>query len=146
MDANAKLLNELKAEYEQSEKQPASPQQLQKQSALASTSGDNGIDKLLSEVKADFAQKDLAQDLQKQQQLEQERIQQAQVEAQKLAALQKQEKLEQERIKQEQVQAQELDGSQQKAEDWLNTLDPFSPEGLWFERFAEKYASKLAAA
>ena len=89
MDANAKLLNELKAEYEQSEKQPASPQQLQKQSALASTSGDNGIDKSLSEVKADFAQKDLAQELQKQ------------------------EKLEQERIKQEQVQAQELDGSQQ---------------------------------
>ncbi|CDN14753.1 MAG: hypothetical protein HRU34_07820 [Richelia sp.] len=122
MDANAKLLNELKAEYEQSEKQPASPQQLQKQSALASTSGDNGIDKLLSEVKADFAQKDLAQELQKQ------------------------EKLEQERIKQEQVQAQELDGSQQKAEDWLNTLDPFFPEELWFERFAEKYASKLAAA
>ena len=32
------------------------------------------------------------------------------------------------------------------AQVWLEKLDPFSPEGLWFERFAEKYESKLAAA
>ncbi len=115
MDAIAKLLNELKDEYEQLQNQPDSPQQPQKKSAIASTSGDDGIDRLLSEVKADFAQKDLAQELQKQQQLEQ-------------------------------LQAQQLAELQQKAEDWLAKLDPFSPEGLWFERFAERYDSKLAAA
>jgi hypothetical protein len=46
---------------------------------------------------------------------------------------------EQERVKQAEV-------FQKQAEDWLKKLDPLSSEGLWFERFAEQYPSKLAAA
>jgi hypothetical protein len=29
---------------------------------------------------------------------------------------------------------------------WLEKLDPLSSEGLWFEKFAEKYSSQLEAA
>ncbi|MUL39422.1 salt stress protein, Slr1339 family [Gloeocapsopsis dulcis] len=29
---------------------------------------------------------------------------------------------------------------------WLKTLEPLSSEGLWFEQFAAKYSSKVAAA
>ncbi|MBH8561832.1 hypothetical protein I8748_06520, partial [Nostoc sp. CENA67] len=73
-------------------------------------------------VKADFATQDAALELQKQQELEQERIRQQQIKAKQLEALKKQ------------------------AKEWLEKLDPFSPEGLWFERFSESYPSKLEAA
>ncbi|MDJ0800418.1 MAG: hypothetical protein QNJ51_27030 [Calothrix sp. MO_167.B12] len=122
MDAIDKLLNELKAEYEQSQAKSVVPQQSQTKPSIPSASSGDRIARLLSEVKADFEQQDLAQELQRQQELEQERIKQAQLKAKQLAALQKQ------------------------AQDWLEKLDPFSPEGLWFERFAEKYSSKLEAA
>jgi hypothetical protein len=39
-----------------------------------------------------------------------------------------------------------LEALKNQAEDWLKKLDPFSAEGLWFERFAEGYSSKLEAA
>lgn len=32
------------------------------------------------------------------------------------------------------------------AKDWLKQLDPLSTEGLWFEQFAEGYPTKLEAA
>ncbi|WP_271253092.1 salt stress protein, Slr1339 family [Pseudanabaena sp. Chao 1811] len=35
---------------------------------------------------------------------------------------------------------------EQKAREWLKTLDPLSGEGLWFEEFAKNYPSKLEAA
>ncbi|MBE9199867.1 MULTISPECIES: hypothetical protein [unclassified Nodularia (in: cyanobacteria)] len=123
MDSLDKLLDQLKAEYDQAKpaaSQPqnnpakSSPPQLPKSLSL--------VDSLLAEVRADFAAQDEAEELQKQQALEQEKIRQAQVKAQKLAAL----KLE--------------------AEAWLKTLDPFSQEGFWFEQFAESYPSKLEAA
>lgn len=46
----------------------------------------------------------------------------------------------------EQLKLQKLEALKQQAEEWLEELDPFSPEGLWFERFAEKYSDKLTAA
>ncbi|BAY94805.1 MULTISPECIES: salt stress protein, Slr1339 family [unclassified Tolypothrix] len=127
MDAIDKLLAELKNEYQ--EPKPSQPQpQPQPQLGIAqpaiptSPKAASLIDNLLDEVKADFAQVDAAEQLQRQQELEQERIRQEQLKAKQLAALKKQ------------------------AEEWLAKLDPFSPEGLWFERFAEGYPSKLAAA
>ena len=122
MDAIDKLLNELKSEYKQSQTKSVVPQQPQTKPVISSVPRGDGVDRLLAEVKANFTQQDLAEELQRQQQLEQERIKQAQLKAQRLEALRKQ------------------------AEDWLGKLDPFSPEGLWFERFAEKYPSKLEAA
>ncbi|MBD2438970.1 hypothetical protein H6G69_19500 [Nostoc sp. FACHB-110] len=80
------------------------------------------IDNILAEVKADVEEQAAAEELQKQEQLKQERLRQAKIKAQKLEALRK------------------------KAQAWLDKLDPFSAEGLWFERFAEGYPSKLDAA
>lgn len=123
MDSIDKLLGELKSEYKEQkpEQQQAKPTAakpfIQPPAKSASL-----IDSLLANVKADFEQKDLAEELQRQQKLEQEQIRQEQLKAQKLEALKK------------------------PAQDWLAKLDPLSSEGLWFERFAEGYPSKLEAA
>ncbi|MFB2768806.1 salt stress protein, Slr1339 family [Pelatocladus sp. BLCC-F211] len=124
MDSIDKLLAELQAEYQQqSNEQPkqqpntATPNIHQSSSKSASL-----IDILLEEVKTDFEEQDQAEKL---------RIQ---------------EELEKEKIKQEQIKAKQREALKQQAKDWLAKLDPFSPEGLWFERFAERYSSKLEAA
>jgi len=80
------------------------------------------MDNLLAEVQADIAAEDAAEELRKQQELEQERL------------------------RQEQIKAKQREALKQQAQNWLEKLDPFSPEGLWFERFAESYPSKLEAA
>ena len=120
MDSLDKLLDELKAEYD-----PAKPQP-QKNAAKSFTPQPpkslSLVDNLLSEVKADFAAQDEAEEFKKQQELEQVKIRQAQIKAEKIEVLKVQ------------------------AEAWLKKLDPFSSEGLWFERFAETYPSKLEAA
>ncbi|MGL4621308.1 salt stress protein, Slr1339 family [Chroococcidiopsis sp.] len=87
----------------------------------AAKSGD-AIDRLLEQVKSDYDRQDC----------EQEEIRQAQLKA--------------EQLKQQQLQQEKRKELQKTAQAWLDKLDPFSPEGLWFERFAEKYESKLAAA
>lgn len=124
MDSIDKLLAEIKAEYTAPKTQPQQPQlTTSKPSFITSVSkSDALIDNLLSEVKADFVEQDAAEELKKQQELEQEKIRQAQLKAQKLELLNK------------------------EAKEWLSKLDQFSPEGLWFERFAEAYPSKLEAA
>ncbi|MGI2905777.1 salt stress protein, Slr1339 family [Tolypothrix sp. VBCCA 56010] len=120
MDSIDKLLAELKAEYDE----PAKPQQPPQTKTFIQPppKSTSLIDSLLAEVKADFVEKDAAQELRRQQELEQERI------------------------KQEKLKAQQLQALKNQAEDWLKKLDPFSAEGLWFERFAEGYSSKLEAA
>ncbi len=120
MDSIDKLLAELKTEYDE----PATPQQPPPPAKIfiqPSPKSSSSIDNLLAELKADFVEKEAAQELRKQQELEQERIQQEKLKAQQLEALQKQ------------------------AKDWLKKLDPLSAEGLWFEKFAESYSSKLEA-
>ncbi|GAX41710.1 hypothetical protein NIES4075_27070 [Tolypothrix sp. NIES-4075] len=121
MDSIDKLLAELKAEYTE----PATPQKPPPQTKTfiqPPSKSTSLIDNLLAEVKADFVEKDAVEELIRQQELEQERI------------------------KQEQLKAQQLEGLKNQAKDWLEKLDPFSAEGLWFERFAEGYSSKLEAA
>ncbi|NMG06684.1 hypothetical protein [Brasilonema sp. UFV-L1] len=123
MDSLDKLLAELKAEYEEHK-----PQQHQLKANFIKpvnklqAKSEFLIDNLLAEVKADFEEKDFAEKLQRQQELEQERI------------------------KQEQLQAKKLEELKKQAKDWLAKLDPLSLEGLWFEKFAEGYPSKLEAA
>ncbi|MDB9374186.1 salt stress protein, Slr1339 family [Nodularia sphaerocarpa] len=124
MDALDKLLEELKAEYNNQAK-PAKPQP-QTNAAKSFTPQPPKLlsltDSLLAEVKADFAAQDEVEEFKKQQAIEQENIRQAEIKAQEIAALK--------------VEAQA----------WLKTLDPFSSEGFWFEKFAESYPSKLEAA
>ena len=80
------------------------------------------IDNLLSDVQADFLEKDAAE------------------------ALRKQEELIQEKIRQEKLKAKQREALEKPAQEWLAKLDPLSSEGLWFERFAQGYPTKLAAA
>ncbi|MEA5572621.1 salt stress protein, Slr1339 family [Calothrix sp. UHCC 0171] len=53
--------------------------------------------------------------------------------------LQQQQLIEAERIRQKQA-------LEKTAKLWLEKLEPLSQEGLWFDKFAEGYPSKLAAA
>lgn len=117
MDAIDKLLAQLQAEYEQQQTpNVVKPFTTPQQKSVAF------VDSLLAEVQADFAAKDAAEELQKQAEREKERVHQAQIKAQQIEVLKK------------------------HAKDWLEKLDPFSSEGLWFERFSESYPSKLDAA
>ncbi|MBW4555148.1 MAG: hypothetical protein KME59_04265 [Trichormus sp. ATA11-4-KO1] len=123
MDSIDKLLAQLKAEYDEATPAAKQPQPNTAKSLTPQLPKSLSIvDNLLAEVKADFAAQDEAEDLRRQQELEQEKIRQVQIQAKKLEALKHQ------------------------AQEWLEKLDPFSPEGLWFERFSESYPSKLEAA
>ncbi|PPS44091.1 salt stress protein, Slr1339 family [Chroococcidiopsis sp. TS-821] len=48
--------------------------------------------------------------------------------------------------KESELEQQKAKERYQRAIAWLKTLDPLSSEGLWFEQFAAKYPSKIAAA
>lgn len=123
MDSIDKLLAELQTEYKEVRLQ-------QQQSKLATAKSfipllpksASFMDKVLAEVKADFAEEDAAIELQKQQELKQEIIQK------------------------EQLKAKQLEALKVQAKKWLAKVDPLSSEGLWFESFAESYSSKLEAA
>jgi uncharacterized protein with von Willebrand factor type A (vWA) domain len=122
MDSLDKLLEQLKAEYKEQKPKPHQPKPTPTPPVKPQSKSEGLIDNLLAQVKCDFEEKDLAEELQRQQEIEQERIKQEQLKKQKQQAVKKQ------------------------AKDWLEKLDPLSPEGLWFERFAEGYSSKLEAA
>ena len=139
MDSIEKLLAELQDEYnnvspkeaveggdahQKFQSKPKVTKPLNNQASSISSSFDTGdtIDRLLSDVKTDFEQQDLEQELQRQQYLEQERL------------------------KKERLQAKQQELLQLHAQEWLDQLDAFSYEGLWFEKFAQGYSSKLAAA
>jgi len=119
MDEIDRLLSKLKAENEKP--QPATSSQPPVAKFPTDKSGD-AIERILEQVKSDCDRQDR----------EQEEI--------------RQEKLKAEQLKQQQLQQQKREELKKTAQVWLEQLDPFSPEGLWFERFAEKYESKLAAA
>nr|WP_174783729.1 hypothetical protein [Dolichospermum sp. UHCC 0259] len=86
------------------------------------TKSDVFVNNLLADVQADILAKDAA------------------------IALQKQEELTQEKIRQEKLQVKQKEALQKSAKQWLAKLDPLSSEGIWFEKFAEGYPSKLVAA
>ncbi|MBE9213191.1 hypothetical protein IQ247_10985 [Plectonema cf. radiosum LEGE 06105] len=133
MDSIDKLLSELKAEYqkpanlptqrtEEVEKVKLDSSPLSSSFSTSPSAKKDVIDNILSQVKQDFEQKQLLQEQQKQQQLEKERI------------------------GQEKLKVKELEGLKKQAQEWLNKLEPLSPEGLWFESFAKNYNSQLEAA
>ena len=141
MDPIDKLLSELQAEYQQSATSKAEKTQEEEEekqvnqvkkinldlsapssSLFESSSKGDAIDNILSEVKKEIEEKQLLEEEQKQQAIAEERIRQEKIKAQKLEALKGQ------------------------AQEWLENLEPLSPEGMWFESFAQSYPSKLEAA
>ncbi|MFN6567774.1 hypothetical protein A6770_10050 [Nostoc minutum NIES-26] len=123
MDTIDKLLAQIKAEYDEAKSEKQQPKiNVVKPFVPPPPKSVSLVDNLLAEVQADFAAQDKAEELRRQQELEQERIRQEKIKATKLETLKNQ------------------------AKEWLDKLDPFSPEGLWFERFSESYPSKLEAA
>ncbi len=123
MDSIDQLLAELQTEYKEGQPQPQqSKSAIAKSFILPTPKSASLMDNLLAEVKADFAEEDVAIELKKQQELEQERI------------------------RQEQLKAKQIEVLKVQAKKWLAKVDPLSSEGLWFERFAESYSSKLEAA
>lgn len=124
MDSLDKLLAQLKAENEES----AKPEQTKPHIPVAEPliqlppKSASLIDNLLVEVKTQYEEQDRLEELRKQQELQQEQI------------------------RQQQLKAQQSEALKSRVKDWLEKLEPLSTEGLWFEKFAEKYPSKLEAA
>ncbi|AFZ21901.1 salt stress protein, Slr1339 family [Allocoleopsis franciscana] len=88
---------------------------------------------LLADVRAEFEEKEQAEELKKQQQLREEQ-------------LQKEQQLREEQIKEEQRRKRKREALTQEATEWLKKLNSRSEEGLWFEEFSYSYPSKLDAA
>ena len=152
MDSIDKLLAQIKAEYKESDRQeqpkkqqiPVQPieqpppqtessldsllneleakQGQIKQQTSKAPKNEAPLNSLLSDIKADYEGRDRAEEQVRQEQL-------------------KAEELRKQKLKQ-----QELEVLQQQATTWLKKLEPLSTEGLWFEKFAENYSSKLEAA
>ena len=122
MDSIHKLLAQVKAEYYEPTTQQPQPESIQAKQFEQQLQPTSPIDSLLAQVKTDYQQHDQAEELQRQQQFQEEQS------------------------KQEQIKQQEFEAVKIKAIAWLKKLDPLSSEGIWFEKFAKKYSSKLAAA
>lgn len=67
-------------------------------------------------------------------------------ERERAEALKRQEQLQAEQRRQEQLKRQKRAAVTKQAEDWLKQLDPRSGEAVWFEEFAVKYESRVDAA
>ncbi len=144
MDSIDKLLAQIKAQ----EQKPAINTQPQAEPATAPTLS---IDKLLAQVEADCQTSPAQPKARIPQQLPSQSSTIDSLLSQVKADFQEQDKLEAQ-LKQQQIQAQQqqrqkqLEALKVQAQAWLEKLDPLSSEGLWFERFAEGYPTKLAAA
>lgn len=149
------LLAQVKAEYhkpeqgqqqeqsKQTEKQPLfqegefqslptvySTYQSQPSQQTVLTSADES---LLAEVKAEFEDREQAEELKRQQQQREEQQRKEQQQREEQLRVQQKEKRKREALTQE-------------AQVWLKKLNPHSEEGLWFEEFSYSYSSKLEAA
>lgn len=168
MDSIDKLLAQIKAEYQESDKpeQPKKQQPLPKKAKSGEAFKDGvppsgnklfkteaSLDSLLSEVET-------AESINQQPstKLNQQSKNTASLnnilsdikndyEAQERAEQQiKESQLKAQEQRQQQLHQQEAEKLRQSAIAWLKQLDPLSTEGLWFDSFAEKYDSKLEAA
>ena len=167
MESIDKLLAQIKAEYQESDKseQPKKQQPLPKKAKSGGLFRDGvppsppqlfkteaSLDSLLGEVEAESMDK---QQLSQKNQPSKNSASldsllndiKADYEAQEGAEQQlRLEQLKAQEQRQQQRHQQELEKLRQRAIAWLKQLDPLSSEGLWFENFAQKYDSKLEAA
>lgn len=120
MESIDRLLAEVKAEYEKSaDKQPKTlPAKIRQVQPQSPSS----IDSLLEQVKTDYEQQDKAE----------KQLQQQQLKA--------------EQLRQQELQMEQREALKNQVIAWLKQLDSLSSEGIWFEKFAESYPSKLDAA
>ncbi|MEQ9480763.1 salt stress protein, Slr1339 family [Coleofasciculus sp. F4-SAH-05] len=132
------LLDQIKAEYQDKDKgKPLEKKPLLDEDDLKSPPTNSSMyqpissspssrspaeDSMLSELKAEFEEKECEAQRKRQQQQQKEELKAKQREQRKREAL------------------------KQQAQEWLNNLKPHSEEGLWFEEFAYSYSSKLEAA
>lgn len=142
------LLSQLKAEYQQEdtdlkpkEKLP-SPSQKSDQKPINSQDQSqrrhqnffaSAEEKLLGELKAEFAEKEQTEQRKRQQEQKEKELRE------------KQEKYEKQ-LKDQRLQQQKREELTKQASEWLENLDFHSEVGLWFEEFAYSYPSKLDAA
>lgn len=136
MDAIDKLLSQIKAD----DREPAKIPKPQPKTPPLAPSSD--IDNLLAEVHSDFAKPATSKSLKDDPPVIDNILSQ-------VKASYKQQDQERSQLKQQQLQAEQLkqiETLKLRAKTWLKQLDPLSTEGLWFERFAEGYPTKLAAA
>lgn len=145
MDAIDKLLSQIKAD----DGEPAKIAKPQPKTPPLAPSSD--IDNLLAEVHADFAKPATSKSFKNDPPVVDNIL--SQVKASYKEQDQERSPLAlhsvQSQIKQQQLQAEQLKQIETlkiRAKSWLKQLDPLSTEGLWFERFAEGYPTKLAAA
>jgi hypothetical protein len=118
MDDIDKLLAQIKEEYTEAKPNFISG----KPKVSSSEKSAFGIDKLLSDIKADFEAEE------------------------RILQLQRQQELEAQRVRIEELKQKQCEGLKQEAKVWLEQLEPLSPEGIWFESFASSYPSQLDAA
>ncbi|MFM9266064.1 salt stress protein, Slr1339 family [Tychonema sp. BBK16] len=158
MESIERLLAELKAEYQESQKKSAElksqgivqPELLWQANAVPSnqaieTSGENlhfgGFDQDLAQVKAEYEKQDQAQEVAKQERLLAE--DEAQNKAQEMV---NQEQQQVETVFQQQVPVRTHREKVRQAQVWLKNLSKDSDERFWFDQFAFKYSSRIDAA
>lgn len=158
MESIERLLAELKAEYQESQKKSAElksqeivqPELLWQANTVPSnqaieTSGENlhfsGFDQDLAQVKAEYEKQDRAQEVAKQERLLAE--DEAQNKGQEVV---KQEQQQVETVVQQQVPVRTHREKVRQAQVWLKNLSKDSDERYWFDRFAFKYSSRIDAA
>ncbi|MEG4967205.1 hypothetical protein QUB11_11160 [Microcoleus sp. B6-A1] len=150
MESIERLLGELKAEYQASQKnaelKSQAPAQAQAPSnATFKTSDINlyagSLDKDLAQIKAEYEAQNKAQEVASQQPLKAEH--EAQNQAQEVAL---QEQRPAEKVAGPQLEVQTHRQKVRQAQVWLKKLDKNSDEGYWFDQFAFKYSSRIDAA
>jgi len=149
MESIDDLLAQVKAEYQQQEqgKQPQKPLLFQEEDFQVSPpnsviysqqkDAENWIspaeESLLAQLKAEFEEKDQAEEVKRQQQILE-------------VARRKEQQLREEQFRVQQREKRRREALTQKATEWIKKLNPHSEEGLWFEEFSYSYPSKLEAA
>ena len=149
MESIDDLLAQVKAEYQEKEleiepkKQPffqeeefSSPPPVSSTYQSQSTHKtfiSSADENLLAQVRAEFEEKQRAEELQKQQQQQEEQRR-------------KEQQQREEQLRAEHRRKRKREALTQEATEWLKNLNPRSEEGRWFEEFSYSYPSKLEAA
>jgi hypothetical protein len=158
MESIERLLAELKAEYQESQKKSSElksqsvvqPEPLWQATAVPSsqailTSDKNldfgGFDSDLAQIKAEYEKQNQTQEVAKQERLKAE--DEAQNKAQEMV---KQEQQQVETAFQQQVPVRTHREKVRQAQVWLKNLSKDSDERYWFDQFAFKYSSRIDAA
>ncbi|UNU27162.1 salt stress protein, Slr1339 family [Microcoleus vaginatus] len=150
MESIERLLGELKAEYQASQKiaelksQAPAPAQAPSTATLKTSDINlyaSPLDKDLAQIKAEYEAQNKAQEVASLQPLKAEH--EAQNKAQEVASLQPQPA---EKVAEPQLDVQTRRQKVRQAQVWLKKLDKNSDEGYWFDQFAFRYSSRIDAA